>query len=98
VSNKHGRRLVRLKDAPARLGVGRTTFRVKYINTGRVRLVPVGKRGQAIEEEQLDALVDKTIAEGEASAPIDRSLQVRDSASGRFVKASTRKSTKEIPA
>jgi len=94
VSSKHGRRLVRLKDAPARVGVGITTFRKKYINTGRVRLVPVGKRGQAIEEEQLDALVDETVAQGKASAPSDRSLQVRDSASGKFLK----KSTKEIPA
>lgn len=92
--SNRGRRLVRLKAARSRLGVGKTKFKEKFVKTGRLRLVPLGKHSLAVDEEQLDAVIGEVIAEGEASAPIDRSLQVRDSASGKFVKS--RKSTKEI--
>jgi hypothetical protein len=88
-------RLLRKKVAQARLGVGKTTFQRDFINTGRVRLVPISERIQGIPEDDVDAVIAEKIAAYEAATHSDRVSQARDSASGRFVKTSSRKSTKE---
>ena len=89
-------RPLRKKEARARLGgIGKTKFQQDYINTGRVRVVPISERIQGIPEEDIDTVIAEKIAAEAATHP-DRLSQARDSASGRFVKASSRKSTKEI--
>ena len=88
-------RLLRKKEAQARLGVGKTHFYDTYIKTGRLRLVPISERIECVVEEDVDAVIAEKIAAGETAAPSSRIPQARDSTSGRFVESS-RKSTKEI--
>ncbi len=60
------RRLVRLSDVYGRGGmlpVGRSTFYKDYIQTGRVRLVPLGPRIRAVVEDEITEIVDEIIAE-----------------------------------
>ena len=77
----HGRGLVRLKEARARLGVGKTAFREKYIQTGRLKLVPIGVRTVAVIQAQLDAVIAEEIAAGES---ISRKITARDVTTGKF--------------
>ena len=88
-------RLLRKKEAQARLGVGKTHFYDTYIKTGRLRLVPISERIECVVEEDVDAVIAEKIAASETAAPSSRIPQVRDSTSGRFVESS-QKSTKEI--
>jgi hypothetical protein len=96
VSGKH-RRLVRVKEALARLAVGKSKFYEKFVKPGRVHLIPIGPRHQALDEEELDTVIAEVIAEGKALARAGLTLPPRNAASGQFVKkASSRKSTKEL--
>ena len=62
---RHGRRLVRPKEAQKRLGVGHTKFWQDFVATGRLRLVELGPRSKAAVEDELDELVE-LIAERDA--------------------------------
>ena len=73
--------LVRLKEARERLGVGKTAFREKYIQTGRLTLVPIGVRTVAITQAQLNAVIAEEIA---ASKSISRKITARDVTTGKF--------------
>jgi predicted DNA-binding transcriptional regulator AlpA len=84
-------RLLRKKEAQARIGVGKTKFYEDYIKTGKLRLVPISERIDGILEEEVDAVIAEKIAERDAAKPSSRIPAARDSASGRFGK-----STKEI--
>lgn len=61
-----GRRLVRMSEGPKRLGIGKTKFREDYIDTERLRLVPLGERAVRLVEDELDAVVDEVIAARDA--------------------------------
>jgi hypothetical protein len=90
---QRGRRLVRQKDARARLGIGKTKYYEQFIKTGRLHLIPLGPKSFAVDEAELDAVIAEVIAEGKVT---DRTPLARNSVSGQFVKASSRKSAKEI--
>ena len=92
---RRGKRLLRKKEARARLGVGKTKFQKDYVKTGRIHLVPISERIEGVVEEELDALIEEIIAERNATKPSSRIPAARDSGTGRFVEA-PRKSTKEI--
>jgi hypothetical protein len=59
---KERRKLIRVKDAQARLLCGHTKFYEQFINTGRLTLVAIGKRTKAAVEDEVDALVEEAIA------------------------------------
>ena len=60
---RRGRRLLRLKEAQKRLGVGRTKFYEDFVNTGLLRLVELGPRAKAAVEDEIDDLIEELIAE-----------------------------------
>ena len=63
------RRLLRLKQVygpQGRIPVGRSMFYDKFVNTGRLRLVPLGERAKAAVEDEVDAIVNEIIAERDA--------------------------------
>ena len=67
VSNS--RRLIRLKKVygpDGKIPIGRSMFYEKFINTGRLRLVPLGERAKAAVEYEVDAIVNEIIAERDA--------------------------------
>jgi hypothetical protein len=77
----HGRGLVRLKEARRQLACGKNTLYLKYINTGRLKLVPIGVRTVAVTQAQLDTVIAEEIAAG---GSITRKLTARDVTTGKF--------------
>ena len=66
---RKSRRLLRLKQVygpRGRIPVGRSMFYDKFVNTGRLRLVPLGERAKAAVEDEVDAIVNEIIAERDA--------------------------------
>jgi predicted DNA-binding transcriptional regulator AlpA len=61
------RRILRPREAWQRLGIKHTTFYSRFVNTGRLRLVPLGPRAVGIVEDELDALIGEMITERDAS-------------------------------
>jgi len=53
------KRVVRLKIAQRRLGIGHTKFREDFIDTGRLRVVRLGPKSCGVIEQELDALIDE---------------------------------------
>lgn len=62
------RRIVRFQEGLRRIPVGRTKFRQDYIDTGRLRLVPLGRRAVGLVEDELAQVVDEVIAERDDAA------------------------------
>jgi predicted DNA-binding transcriptional regulator AlpA len=59
------KKLIRKAEAAARLGVGLSTFHERYVATGRLRLIYLGKRSVAVVESDIDGLIDELIAQSE---------------------------------
>ena len=65
MTSKPSRRLIRLKQIygpNGKIPVGRFKFYTDFIATGRVRLVPLGERAQAVVEDEVDQVVEEIIA------------------------------------
>jgi hypothetical protein len=62
-SERRGKRILRPKEAQARLGIKHTNFHDNFVKTGRIRLVPLGLRARGVLEHELDALIDELAAE-----------------------------------
>ena len=71
-----------MKEARRQLACGKTTLQKKYINTGRLKLVPIGARTVAVTQAQLDAVIAEEIA---ASECISRKITARDVTTGKFM-------------
>jgi predicted site-specific integrase-resolvase len=54
------KRLIREPAVCDRLGVGPTTLEERYIKTGRLRWVRIGKRIKAAVEDEVDAIVERS--------------------------------------
>jgi predicted DNA-binding transcriptional regulator AlpA len=54
---KRGRRLVRLKEAMARLGVKHSKFYDDFIKPGRLTLIELGVKARAVDEDELDEVI-----------------------------------------
>jgi predicted DNA-binding transcriptional regulator AlpA len=57
------RKIIRPKEAQARLGIKHTKFYQDIIGTGRLQLVRLGPRCVGVVEDELDALIGQLIAE-----------------------------------
>ena len=64
---RRGRRLIRPREAWARLGCGHTKF-YELVGAGRIRLVELSPRIKAVVEDELDALIDELIEARDAVA------------------------------
>jgi excisionase family DNA binding protein len=51
------RRILRPREAQARLGVGHTKFS-ELVNEGKLRLIRIGPRAVGIEESELDTFIE----------------------------------------
>jgi predicted DNA-binding transcriptional regulator AlpA len=60
------KRILRKPEAAARLGAGLSTFHQKFVATGRIKLVYLGKRSVGVLESEVDRLVDELVAESVA--------------------------------
>jgi excisionase family DNA binding protein len=60
------RKIVRPKEAQARLGIKHTKF-YELVNAGRLQLVRLGPRCVGVPEHELDAFIDQMIAERNAA-------------------------------
>jgi hypothetical protein len=58
--------ILRTKQAWQRLGIGKTTFFEKFVQTGRIRLVWITSRACGVIEDELDALIEEMRAERDA--------------------------------
>ena len=67
------KKIIRKPEAAARLGAGLSTLHEKYIATGRLKLIYLGKRSVGLLEEDVDRLIGELIAESEAH-PARRAL------------------------
>jgi hypothetical protein len=56
------KRIIRPKEAMARLSVGHTYFYEAFVRTGRLRLIPLAGRSRGVLESDLDALIDELAA------------------------------------
>ena len=65
---RRGRRIIRPRAAWERLGIGHTKFYSDFVNTGRLRLVDLGKQTKGVIEDELDALIDNLAAERDRKA------------------------------
>jgi hypothetical protein len=54
-----GKRILREPEILNRVGVGKTKFRKDYVETGRVRWIPLGPRTKGLLEDEVDALVEE---------------------------------------
>jgi predicted DNA-binding transcriptional regulator AlpA len=59
-------RIHRKPEAAARLGCGVSTFHEKYVKTGRVKLIYLGKRSVGVLESEINRLISELVAESEA--------------------------------
>jgi excisionase family DNA binding protein len=55
-------KIVRPKEAQRRLGIGHTKF-YELVNAGRLQVVHIGQRCTGVPEHELDAFVERLIAE-----------------------------------
>jgi hypothetical protein len=62
--------ILRPKAAWTKLGVSRTTFYDEFVNTGRIKLVNLGKRARGAIDTELDSLIEEMRAERDAPKPI----------------------------
>jgi predicted DNA-binding transcriptional regulator AlpA len=53
-----------------KLGIGRSYFREKYINTGRLRAIPLGERAVGYAEDEVDQLVENLRRERDGAASL----------------------------
>jgi hypothetical protein len=60
-------KLIRPKEACARLGVGRTKFYKDLVAAGRLRLVYLGPRTSAVVERELELLIEELVRERDAT-------------------------------
>jgi hypothetical protein len=58
--------IIRKAKAAARMGCGVSTFHEKYVKTGRVKLIYLGKRSVGVLESEIDRLIGELVAESEA--------------------------------
>ena len=58
------KRILRPKDAWGRLGIKRQKFYEDFVNTGRIKLFPLGKRAKGCLEAEIDRVIDEMAAEG----------------------------------
>jgi len=65
---RRGRRIIRPKEAWQRLGCGHDKFYRDYVNTGRLKLITLGKHSKGIVEDELDDLIGELIEERDAAA------------------------------
>jgi predicted DNA-binding transcriptional regulator AlpA len=72
------KRIIRKAEAAARLGGGLSTFHEKYVKTGRVKLIYLGRRSVGVLESEIDRLVDELVAESETN-PNRRALAPKPS-------------------
>jgi predicted DNA-binding transcriptional regulator AlpA len=79
------KRIVRPKEAIARLGIGRSNFYENIIGSGRLRLLRLGPRSVGVLEHELDALIDELIRERDA-APTPPRCAACDGAEGLVMK------------
>jgi len=67
------KRILRLGPAvygpDGKIPLGRTAFRKRFIETGRLRLVPLGARAVGVVEEEIDAVVEELIAARDTAPP-----------------------------
>ena len=67
-------KILRKREAAARLGCGSlSTFHEKYVKTGRVKLIYLGKRSVGVLESDIDRLIGDLVAES-AAHPNRRAL------------------------
>ena len=60
-------KILRKREAAARLGCGSlSTFHEKYVKTGRVKLIYLGKRSVGVLESDIDRLIGDLVAESAA--------------------------------
>ena len=60
------KKILRKKEGAARLGAGLSTFEEKFVKTGRVKLIYLGKRSVGVLESDIDRVIDELVAESEA--------------------------------
>jgi predicted DNA-binding transcriptional regulator AlpA len=78
--------ILRPKAAWTKLGISKQTFYRKYVRTGRIRLIQIGRRTTGVLEDEIDALIEEMIAERDTGPPVSGIRSVgRSAASGRFV-------------
>jgi hypothetical protein len=65
------KRILRLGPAvygpTGKIPLGRTAFRERFIDTGRLRLVPLSERAVGLVEEEIDQLIEELIAARDAA-------------------------------
>jgi predicted DNA-binding transcriptional regulator AlpA len=54
--------IVRPKEAYRRTGLGRTSFKKEFLDTGRLVPVPLGRRAVGYLESEVDELIDELAA------------------------------------
>jgi predicted DNA-binding transcriptional regulator AlpA len=74
--NKLMQTLIRPKEAQRRLGVSRSCFYERFVNTGRLRPVRISGRAVAIVSTDLDRLIEELIAERDET-PLEPRAQRR---------------------
>jgi predicted DNA-binding transcriptional regulator AlpA len=57
------RRILRLAEVRKRLSIGRTMLDEKYIKTGRLKLIKLGKRAVGVLESNVEEVIDELLAE-----------------------------------
>jgi len=58
------KRILRPKEAWERLGIKRQKFYEDFVNTGRIKLFPLGKRAKGCLEAEVERVIDEMAAEG----------------------------------
>jgi predicted DNA-binding transcriptional regulator AlpA len=56
-------KILRKSEAAARLGCGLSTFHERFVKTGRVKLIYLGKRSVGVLESDIDRLIGELVAE-----------------------------------
>ena len=79
------RRLLRLSQCwgvGGKIPLGKTGFREQLIDTGRLKLVPLGPRAVGVVEDEIDAIAEEYIAardaELAANPPVPKSPRIRN--------------------
>ena len=68
-----GRKMLRPPAVYDRMGLGRTTFKLKYIDTGRAQWVRDGRINR-MPEDEVDRLIEEDIAAAQSAPPVEPAL------------------------
>jgi predicted DNA-binding transcriptional regulator AlpA len=61
------KKIIRPKEAAKRLGGGLSTFHQKFVATGKIKAIHLGKRSTGFLESDVDRLIDELIRESETN-------------------------------